>query len=97
MTLDDLASDEVGVVSSGRGMRPRDLHVLRSLVGKKGSIEFMNHVMSDVTVLGVSDGWLRVSCAAKATKFGKPKVEAKQDVQLIDLADVCAIAVDGEE
>ncbi len=97
VTLDDLASEEVGVVSSGRGARPRDLHVLHSLVGKRGTIECMSHVLSDVTLLGVSEGWLRVSCTVKTATFGKPKVEATQTIQLIDLADVCAIAVDGEK
>ncbi len=96
ITLDDLVSDEVGVVSSGRGARSRDLHVLRSLIGKTGTIEFDEQLGPDTTILDVSEGWLRVSCAAKTARFGKPKVEVEQAVRLLDLADVYGFVVDGE-
>ncbi|HIR91232.1 MAG TPA: helix-turn-helix transcriptional regulator [Candidatus Limicola stercorigallinarum] len=96
VTLDDLVSNEVGVVSSGRGARPRDLHVLRALVGKKGTIEHADQMMPDATILDVTEGWLRVSCTVKTATLGKPKVTSAQTIQLIDLADVCAISVDGE-
>ena len=96
VTLDDLVSNEVGVVSSGRGARPRDLHVLRALVGKKGTIEHADQMMPDATILDVTEGWLRVSRVVKTSKLGRPKVEAAQTIQLVDLADICAISVDEE-
>lgn len=96
VTLDDLVSNEVGVVSSGRGARPRDLHVLRALVGKKGTIEHADQMMPDATILDVTEGWLRVSRVVKTSKLGRPKVETAQTIQLVDLADVCAISVDEE-
>lgn len=96
ISLDDLVNDEVNVVSSGRGTRSRDLHVLRALVGKTGRVEDVSGIMFDATILDVSDGWLRVSRAVKTATFGSPKVGREETIQLIDLADVCAIVVDGE-
>ena len=39
VTLDDLASDEVDVVTSGKGERARGLHVIKGLVGKVATVE----------------------------------------------------------
>ena len=52
--------------------------------------------MPDATILDVIEGGLRVSCTVKTATLGKPKVTSAQTIQLIDLADVCAISVDGE-
>ena len=97
VTLDDLVSDEVGVVSSGRGARPRDLHVLRALVGKKGTIEHADQMMPDATILDVTEGWLRVSrVRSRLPRSAGPRSTSAQTIQLVDLADVCAISVDEE-
>lgn len=52
--------------------------------------------MPDATILDVTEGWLRVSRVVKTSKLGRPKVETAQTIQLVDLADVCAISVDEE-
>lgn len=97
VSLDDLANDGVGIVSSGRRGNVRDLHVLEGLVGMVGVVECGDVVMQDVEILGVSNGWLRVSHAVKTATFGKPRVGEEHVVQLIDLADVQAISVDVRE
>lgn len=94
VSLDDLASDEVDVVSSGRARR-RDTHVLRSLVGRTATVELIDEVIEGAELLDVNEDWLRVSCAVKRAGFGSPKVERERVVRLVDLADVRGLAVKG--
>lgn len=97
VTLDDLASDEVSVVSSGRGTR-RDLHVLERFVGKRVTIGFMDDddrgAMTGVELLGVTESWLRVSYMQKTARLGSPKVERQAVVALIDAADVASVVAE---
>lgn len=93
ISLDDLVSDEVDVVSTGAAERSRDHHVLKTLVGKTATIELDGSVLEDATILDVSDGWLRVSCVVKKALFGKPKVEREEVIRLIDLANVYGVRV----
>lgn len=97
VTLDDLASDEVSVVSSGRGTR-RDLHVLERFVGKRVTIGFMDDddrgAMTGVELLGVTESWLRVSYMQKTARLGSPKVASQPVVTLIDAADVASVVVE---
>ena len=92
VSLDDLASDEVSVVSSGCNGRMRDVHVLKRFVGRAASVELSDGRLFEATVLDVSEGWLRLSCEVKRAAFGKPNVERERVVRLVDVSDVCCIA-----
>ena len=98
VTLDDLASDEVSVVSSGRAGR-RDLHVLERFVGRRVTVGFMDDedrgAIVGAELLGVTERWLRVSYVQKSARFGRPKVEEQTVVALIDTADVASIVAEG--
>lgn len=94
VSLDDLVSDEVDVVSSSRHERERDLHVLRSLVGRHADICLEDEAVQDAELLDISRGWLRVSCEAPHATFGKPKVEKTRVIRLIDMADVRTICIE---
>lgn len=94
MTLDDLVSDEVDVVSTGAHDVPRDLHVLRGLMGRAATLELVDGVQQDVELLDVSSAWLRVSCTVKRARLGSPRVESERVIRLIDLNDVCSIAIE---
>lgn len=94
VTLDDLVSDEVEVVSSGKAAG-RDLHVLRSLVDSTCTVELESEVVSGAKILDVTDGWMRVRATTKKATFGKPRMETQDVVRLIDLADVRGVAVEG--
>ena len=97
VTLDDLANDEVSVVSSGRGAH-RDLHVLERLVGKRVTIGFMDDddrgAVTGAELLGVTESWLRVSYVQKTSRLGSPKVASQPVVTLIDAADVASVVVE---
>lgn len=95
VTLDDLVSDEVDVVSMGAHDAPRDLHVLRGLMGRAATLELVDGVQQDVELLDVSSAWLRVSCTVKRARLGSPRVESERVIRLIDLNDVCSIAIEG--
>lgn len=94
VTLDDLVSDEVDVVSTGAHDAPRDLHVLSGLMGRAATLELVDGVQQDVELLDVSSAWLRVSCTVKRARFGSPRVESERVIRLIDLNDVCSIAIE---
>ena len=70
VTLDDLVPDEADVVSTGAHDAPRDLHVLRGLMGRAATLELVDGVQQDVELLDVSSAWLRVSCTVKRARLG---------------------------
>ncbi len=98
VTIDDLVSDEVDVVSTGRDRRARDLHVLRAFIGKTTLIACAGDggVLEDAEVLDISDGWMRVACTVKRSRLGSPKVERERVVRLIDIRDIEGIATGTE-
>lgn len=98
VTIDDLVSDEVDVVSTGRDRRARDLHVLRAFIGKTVLIACAGDggVLEDAEVLDISDGWMRVACTVKRSRLGSPKVERERVVRLIDIRDIEGIATGTE-
>ncbi len=96
VSLDDLANDEVDVVSSERKTARRDLHVIRSFVGKTATIELADDEcdLSEATVLDVSESWMRIEQSMPSRKlFGASKDERKRVVRLIDMADIVGISV----
>ena len=97
VTLDDLVSDEVDVVSSGGRGRTRDIHVPRAFVGRTVTVAYAGDgsALLDAEVLDVSDGWLRVACTVKRPRLGSLKVDEERVVRLIDLRDVDGIATTG--
>lgn len=66
VSLDDLASDEVDVVSSGKAARTRDLHVVEGLVGKVATVELADGegALTHALIRGVGAGWIRLECDA---------------------------------
>lgn len=98
VTIDDLVSDEVDVVSTGRDRRVRDLHVLRAFIGKTALIACAGDggMLEDAEVLDISDGWMRVACTVKRSRLGSPKVERERVVRLIDIRDIEGIATGTE-
>ena len=100
VSIDDLANEEVGLVSSA-GERPRrDLHVLHGLVGSAVQIELGADDLCFIpraTVLAVGDGWLRIESVEKTATVGSPKTGERRAVKLIDLADITGIAVIADE
>lgn len=100
VSIDDLANEEVGLVSSA-GERPRrDLHVLHGLVGSAVQIELGDDDLCFIpraTALAVGDGWLRIESVEKTATFGSPKTGERKTVKLIDLADITGIAVIADE
>ena len=98
VTIDDLVSDEVDVVSTGRGARTRDLHVLRVFVGRTVRIACAGDdgLLEGAEVLDISGGWMRVSCIRKRPRLGSLKVERERVVRLIDIRDIEGIAAETE-
>ena len=97
VTIDDLARDDVEIMAARGPAAPRDVHVLRALVGRTATVELSDQVLSEATILEVGEVWLRVSCEIKRAAFGRPKVERARTVRLIDLGEVCAIVMDGPD
>ena len=97
VTLDDLVSGEVDVVSSGGRGRTRDIHVPRAFVGRTVTVAYAGDgsALLDAEVLDVSDDWLRVACTVKHPRLGSLKVDEERVVRLIDLRDVDGIATTG--
>lgn len=96
VSLDDLANDEVDVVSSERKTARRDLHVIRSFVGKTVTIELADdeYDLSEAAVLDVSESWMRIEQSMPSGKlFRASKDERKRVVRLIDMADIVGISV----
>ena len=97
VTIDDLACDDVEIMAARGPAVPRDVHVLRALVGRTATVELSDQLLSEATILEVGEVWLRVSCEIKRAAFGRPKVERARTVRLIDLGEVCAIVMDGPD
>ena len=96
VSLDDLANDEVDVVSSERKTARRDLHVIRSFVGKTVTIELADdeYDLSEAAVLDVSESWMRIEQSMPSGKlFRASKDERRRVVRLIDMADIVGISV----
>ena len=96
VSLDDLANDEVDVVSSERKTARRDLHVIRSFMGKTVTIELADdeYDLSEAAVLDVSESWMRIEQSMPSGKlFRASKDERKRVVRLIDMADIVGISV----
>ena len=96
ISLDDLANDEVDVVSSERKTARRDLHVIRSFVGKTVTIELADdeYDLSEAAVLDVSESWMRIEQSMPSGKlFRASKDERRRVVRLIDMADIVGISV----
>ena len=100
VSLDDLASDEVEIVTRERRERKHDFHILKSLVGKTATLELADSVADDIikhaAVLDVSDGWMRVNCDQNTAMFGSPKTKRKRVIRLIDFADITAVIVESD-
>lgn len=102
VSLDDLANNEVDIVSSERKQAPRDLHVMRSFVGKTVTIELADKnecdlseaaTLKEATVLDVSESWMRIEQSMPSGKlFGASKDERKRVVRLIDMADIVGVS-----
>ena len=95
LSLDDLVSDEVDVVSSGSSGRAPDLHVLSAFVRAKDaciSLACAECCISNADILEADKDWLRVSVVQKPAAFGKPKADEKRAVRLIDVGDVLGIS-----
>lgn len=83
-------------MSSERKTARRDLHVIRSFVGKAATIELADDEcdLSEATVLDVSESWMRIEQSMPSGKlFGASKDERKRVVRLIDIADIVGISV----
>lgn len=100
VSLDDLASDEVEIVTRERRERKHDFHILKSLVGKTATLELADSVADDIikhaTVLDVSDGWMHVNYDQNTAMFGSPKTKRKRVIRLIDIADITAVIVESD-
>lgn len=98
VSLDDLASEEVEIVARERHERKRDLHILKSFVGKTVTLELAGDAADDIikhaTVLDVSDGWMRIDYDQITAMFGSPKTKHKRVIRLIDIADITAAIVE---
>lgn len=101
ITLDDLASDEIDVVSSGKSERIRDLHVLESLVGKVATVELADGegALTHALIRGVGAGWIRLECNAPKAVFPTPvfveKEPPRRVLKLVDMADVAGFTIEG--
>ena len=101
VTLDDLASDEIDVVSSGKSERIRDLHVLESLVGKVATVELVDGegALTHALIRGVGAGWIRLECNAPKAVFPTPvfgeKEPPRRVLKLVDMADVAGFTIEG--
>lgn len=101
VSLDDLASDEVDVVSSGKAARACDLHVVEGLVGKVATVELADGegALVHALVRGVGAGWIRLECDAPRAVFPTPILREKEPprrvLKLVDLADVAGFTIEG--
>lgn len=100
VTLDDLASDEVAVVSSGKGGATRDLQVIERLVGKVATVEHADGegALMHALICGVGAGWIRLECDAAKAVFPTPIFGEKEPphrvVKLVDIADVAGFTIE---
>ena len=96
VSLDDLASDEVDVVSSGGTHAKTDLHVLNAFVGAKDaaiSLSGDEATIQHAEILGAGGGWLRIAVERTDALFGTPRTTRERTIRLIDLDDVLGIAM----
>ena len=92
VSLNDLASDEVGVVSSGGTRAKADLHVLEAFVGAKDatiSLSCDKGFVQHTEILEVGNGWIRISAEETGAIFTRPQ----HVILLIDLDDVLSISM----
>lgn len=100
VTLDDLANDEVDVVSSGKGGSVRDLHVIEGLVGKVTTVELSDGegALMHALICGVGVGWIRLECDAPKAVFPTPIFGEKEPphrvLKLVDMADVAGFTIE---
>lgn len=100
VSLDDLASDEVDVVSSGKGGAARDLHVIEGLVGKVTTVELSDGegALMHALICGVGAGWIRLECDAPKAVFPTPIFGEKEPphrvLKLVDMADVAGFTIE---
>lgn len=103
VTLDDLVSGEVDVVTSRKGERARDLHVIKGLVGKVATVELSDGegAIMHALILDVGAGWIRLECDAPKAVFPTPIFREKEPVRrvlkLVDMADVIGFAIEEGE
>ncbi len=96
VNLNDLASDDVLVMTSGCGTGGKDLHVLELLVGCVCRIDCDNDDWtlsgagaSEVRVLDLGGGWLKVAYEQRDAAT----LQKKRVVQLLDVADITAAVI----
>lgn len=100
VTLDDLANDEVDVVSSGKGGSVRDLHVIERLVGKVTTVELSDGegALMHALICGVGAGWIRLECDAPKAVFPTSIFGEKEPphrvLKLVDMADVAGFTIE---
>lgn len=96
VSLNDLASDEVDVVSSAGTRAQSDLHVLEAFVGAKDttiSLSGDEATIQHAKILEAGGGWLRIAVERSTALFGNPKTKREHVIRLIDLDDVLSITM----
>lgn len=96
VSLNDLASDEVDVVSSGGTHAKTDLHVLDAFVGAEDatiSLSGDEATIQHAEILEAGGGWLRIAVERTTALFGSPKTKRERIIRLIDLDDVLGITM----
>lgn len=96
VSLNDLASDEVDVVSSAGTRAQSDLHVLEAFVGAKDatiSLSGDEATIQHAEILEAGGGWLRIAVERSTALFGNPKTKREHVIRLIDLDDVLSITM----
>ena len=96
VSLNDLASDEVDVVSSAGTRAQSDLHVLEAFVGAKDatiSLSGDEATIQHAEILEAGGGWLRIAVERSTALFGNPKAKREHVIRLIDLDDVLSITM----
>lgn len=95
--IDDLANDGVEVVASGKKRIGKDLHVLLGLVGQSVTVGLADGEGSipRARILGASNGWVRLECAAPKTLFKSDGTPSKT-IRLVSTADIAGFIVEKE-
>lgn len=100
VSLDDLANDEVDIVSSRISHSETDHHVLDIFAGcSNATISLMSSSGDETTImraeiLEVNNGWLRVAHDRATALFGSPRTKCDRVIRLIDLDDVLSITME---
>ena len=96
VTLNDLASEDVEIVSPEHRRGRTDLHVLKRLKGRGVQVELDDgRFITDAVLLDVGEDWMRLEQHERVGRFGSPKSPAKRCVKLIDLSGIVGITVTG--